>query len=206
MKAAAALRATLAGIRRSLSTHWQPALGAYPRLRTDDRFLLELTILPSFARRGEIRRTLFCGCAAYTQHYEDLFAGGEYWTIDPVVRRQRYGSAHHIVGKLEQLSQHDTDGPFDLIVCNGVLGWGINTPKEADEALSACHRALRPGGYLLLGWNDVFPRNRVKPEQIPALARFEHTPFEAFGARVRVRGSGRHVFDFYRKPADDPDH
>ncbi len=174
-------------------------------MHTDDRYLLELAILPSFARRGEVRRTLFCGCASYTRHYEDLFVGGDYWTIDPVVSRARYGSAHHIIGKLEQLARHDTDGPFDLIVCNGVLGWGINTHQQADEAFASCHRALRPGGYLLLGWNDVFPRNRVKPEEIPALARFEHTPFATFSARVRVRASGRHVFDFYRKPADDAD-
>jgi hypothetical protein len=50
----------------------------------------------------------------------------------------------------------------------------------------------------------VYPRNRVKPEKIPALARFEHTSFATFSSRVRVQGAGRHVFDFYRKPADGP--
>lgn len=59
---------------------------------------------------------------------------------------------------------------------------------------------MRAGGYLLLGWNDRYPRNQVRPEHVGALARFEHVPFGRYGARVPVAGWRRHVFDFYHKP------
>ena len=82
-----------------------------------------------------------------------------------------------------------------------MLGWGLNAPEDADTALAACHTHLRAGGDLLLGWNNIAPRNRVLPEDIPALRRFD--------AALSVRGKlpagqidapNRHVFDFYRKP------
>lgn len=184
-----------------------PALASLQLLRTilhtgraPDRVLLERELLPSLARLPRLRRALFVGCAAYTQHYGRLFPKVEYWTMDPDRRRQRYGCERHIIDRLENLSRHDTGGAFDLIVCNGVLGWGLNTRLQAERAFASCHERLRAGGYLLLGWNDRYPRNRVRPEDVGALARFEHVPFGRYGARVPVTGWRRHVFDFYRKP------
>jgi len=185
-----------------------PALAALQFLRNipqteraPDRALLELELLPSLARLPGLRRGLFVGCAAYTQHYGSLFPGVEYWTMDPDPQRQGYGAQRHIIDRLENLSRHDTGGAFDLIVCNGVLGWGLNTRLQAERAFAGCHARMRPGGYLLLGWNDRYPRNRVRPEDVGVLARFEHVPFGRYGARVPVAGWRRHVFDFYRKPA-----
>ena len=162
--------------------------------------MLEELILPTFALDQSIKRVLFCGCARYTQAYESLFPHSEYWTLDPSPRRQRFGSKLHIVDRLEALNRHAV-GPFDLIICNGVLGWGIRDPEQAEAAIRASHAALVPGGCLLLGWNDVAPRNRVRPEHIAALAAFTPAPLARLGARVRVPGWHRHVFDFYRKSA-----
>ena len=162
--------------------------------------MLEQVILPEYARRADVGRVLFVGCAAYTQAYQNLFAQREYWTIDPVPHRSRYGSQRHIVDRLENLGQYVTPGYFDLIVCNGVLGWGLNNANDADAAFAACHRQLRDGGELVLGWNDVAPRNRVVPSHLPALTRFEAHVFGPLQtARWRVAVGHRHVFDFYRK-------
>lgn len=184
-----------------------PALASLPFLRTNprtggapDRSLLERELLPLLARLPGLRRALFVGCAAYTQHYGSLFPEVEYWTMDPDPRRQCYGAERHIIDRLENLSRHATGGAFGLIVCNGVLGWGLNTRLQAERAFASCHERLQAGGYLLLGWNDRYPRNRVRPEEVGALARFEHVPFGHYGARVLVVGWRRHVFDFYRKP------
>ena len=190
----------IAGIGRTLDVALQAAAGAAPRRRSAARQLLEELILPTFALDRSIKRVLFCGCAPYTQAYESLFPHSEYWTLDPSPRRLRFGSKLHIVDRLEALKRHAV-GPFDLIICNGVLGWGIRDPEQAEAAIRASHAALAPGGYLLLGWNDVAPRNRVRPEHIAALAAFTPAPLARFGARVRVPGWHRHVFDFYRKSA-----
>ncbi len=176
-------------------------LGHSALRQTEDRRLLEQVILPAYARRADIERVLFVGCAAYTQPYGALFSGREYWTIDPVLRRRRYGSEHHIVDRLENLGIHVRDGHFDLIVCNGVLGWGLNSPADADAAFAACHRHLREGGELVLGWNDIEPRNRIVPDDLPSLRRFETRVFDPLqSARNRVDVPHRHVFDFYLKP------
>ena len=184
-----------------------PALASLQFLRTipytehaSDRTLLERELLPSLARLPGLRRCLFVGCAAYTQQYGLLFPGVEYWTMDPDPRRQCFGAQRHIIDRLENLSRHDTGGAFDLIVCNGVLGWGLNTRRQAEHAFAGCHARMRAGGHLLLGWNDRYPRNRVRPEDLGALSRFEHVPVGRYGARVPVAGWRRHVFDFYRKP------
>ena len=192
---------SLQGLLRTVVLAARRALGLPALLRTEDRRILEQVILPEYARRRDIARVLFVGCAAYTQHYGEIFDGREYWTIDPVARRRRYGSERHIVDQLQNLGTHVPPGYFDLVVCNGVLGWGLNAPEDANTALAACHTHLRAGGDLLLGWNDIAPRNRVLPEDIPALRRFDAALLGSWQvARWAIDAPNRHVFDFYRKP------
>ena len=190
------------GLWRSVVQAGRRALGLPSQLHTEDRRILEQVILPQYANRSDIGRILFVGCAAYTQGYARLFAGREYWTIDPVPRRRRYGSDRHIVDALQNLGSHVRAEYFDLIVCNGVLGWGLNALADADAALAACFVHLRSRGELVLGWNDVAPRNRVLPEDVPSVKRFESNAFgTARIARWRVEGANQHVFDFYRRPS-----
>ena len=200
---ASAVVSTVQGALRTVMLAGRRALGLPAQLHTADRRILEQQILPEYARRPDIARILFVGCAPYTQRYGELFGGREYWTIDPVARRRRYGSERHIVDTLQNLGSHGAPGYFDLIVCNGVLGWGLNTPSDADAAFDACFNRLRAGGDLLLGWNDIAPRNRVQPEDIPALRRFDSLNFGASqSARRVVDAPNRHVFNFYQKPLE----
>ena len=192
---------TIQGLLRTVVLAARRALGLPALLRTEDRRILEQVILPEYARRPDIARVLFVGCASYTQTYGEIFCGREYWTIDPVARRRRYGSERHIIDQLQNLGTHVQPGYFDLIVCNGVLGWGLNALDDADTAFAACHTHLRPGGDLLLGWNDVAPRNRVLPQDIPAVQRLDASRFGSRHAdRWAIDAPNRHVFNFYRKP------
>ena len=199
--AVAAVVSSIQGLWRSVIHAARRVMGLPSRRHTEDRRILEQVILPEYATRPEISRILFVGCAAYTQQYGQFFPGREYWTIDPVARRRQYGSSHHIVDTLQNLGNHVAPDYFDLILCNGVLGWGLNTPADADAALTTCYSHLRPGGELLVGWNDISPRNRVAPEDIPALRQFETRPFgSAQLTRWKVAAANHHVFDFYRRP------
>jgi len=197
-----AVVSSIQGLWRSVVHACRRTIGLPSQLHTEDRRVLEQVILPEYAGRSDIARVLFVGCAAYTQQYGRLFGNREYWTIDPVERRRRYGSERHIVDTLQNLGRHLEPGYFDLIVCNGVLGWGINALADADAAFAACFTHLRERGELLIGWNDVAPRNRVLPGDIPAVKCFEPSTFgTARVARWQVDATNRHVFDFYRKPA-----
>jgi SAM-dependent methyltransferase len=194
--------AALQGALRSASDWLMDIAGRPVRRRSADRRFLEEAILPALSRRGDVRSVLFVGCARYTRHYEALFPNAEYWTIDPDPRRRRWGARRHIVDRLERLDGHRIGDTFDLIVCNGVLGWGLNRRADAESAFQACHRALCAGGHLVLGWNDVAPRNAVRPDTVQALGRFAPCVLHGVGGPVvRIDAPNRHVFEFYRKPS-----
>lgn len=147
---------------------------------------------------------LWVGCAPYTKAYEALFGAAEYWTLDKRPSARPCGAARHVVARLEDLARRAPPEHFDVILCNGVLGWGLDAAAPIERAFDACHRALRPGGHLLLGWNDVWPRDRVPPDRIAALTRFERAVFVPLQAsRMRTAAANRHIYEFFVKPGAD---
>ena len=199
--------AALQGALRSAHDLLMDLTGQPVRRPSADRQYLEHEVLPALARRADVRCVLFVGCARYTRHYEAMFTNAEYWTMDPDPRRQRWGARRHILDRLERLGRHRPEASFDLIVCNGVLGWGLNERDAAEAAFAACHAALRPGGTLIVGWNDIRPHNAVRPDSLRSLRRFHRAPVGAGRApQVRIGVPHRHVFDFYRKPGDTEGH
>lgn len=180
----------------------QAATGRETSLDTEDRRVLETVVIPYFRERAS--RVLFVGCDWYTQHYRRLFAEQEYWTIDKDPERRRYGAERHIVGPLAELGRHAA-GPFDVVLCNGVFGWGLDDPAEVEASFEACRAALAPGGVLVVGWNDVPAKRPFPLESSAALGRFERWAFPPFGTwRHLTATAQRHTFDFYRKPVEGP--
>lgn len=168
---------------------------------TPDRAVLENVIFPYYQLSDEHRSLLFVGCDWYTTGYARRFALKSYATIDPDRARARYGAPRHAIAPMSLLGDHHPSASLDVVFCNGVIGFGLDDPAEADASFSAAFDALRPGGHFILGWNDV-PRHRpFELSGIPALARFEPLVFAPLRtARHRVAHDIGHVFDFYRKP------
>ncbi len=170
-------------------------------MRTLDREILENTIIPFFVARG-VRRVLFVGTDWFTKHYERFFAGIDYWTIEIEPRRRRFGAAQHIVGSLEHLDQYFPKAHFDLILCNGVFGWGLDERASCELAFQKCYDGLRDEGILMLGWNDVPEHRPFLLESIHSLARFARFEDSPFGAwRYLTPTLSRHTYDFYTKHA-----
>ncbi len=169
-------------------------------LGTNDRTVLERKILPWLSAQPSLPRVLFVGCAWYTYGYRKWFPAQTYWTFDYNPKKKIFGSQLHIVDSLTNLTAHFGPGSLDLVICNGVFGWGLNDPEEVESAFSAVHRCLRPGGMFLLGWNDVPKRRPVPLENIRALQGFSPAKIEPLGAsQYRVRGSKHHVYNLYAK-------
>jgi len=180
---------------------WHAVVGGDVSLSTDDRRVFETIVMPYFAARPEFQRVLFVGCDWYTAHYGRIFAGREYWTLEKDPGRRKFGSANHITDALQNLPAHVKPGFFDLVLCNGVLGWGLNDPEEAERSLEACRVALRPGGVLVLGWNDVPEKRVLSLAESKSLARFEPLVLPALGAASHVTATGnRHTFNFFVRP------
>jgi len=172
--------------------------------RPRDRRLLEDVILAHHAARPPPRSVLFVGVARGQRDYPSLFRGHRFITADLDPASARYGSSqgHHIACASE-LDRCLDAASFDLAVMNGVIGWGLNDAAVADRAMGGLHRLLRPGGELVLGWNERPGRRPFDPLALPAMRRFEACVFEPLGSGlVDVPGWRRHRYAFFRRPAD----
>lgn len=170
------------------------------RLATPDRIFLEDVVVPFFTARDDVRAVLDIGVDWYTRSYPRLFNKQEYWTIDMDPDKGQFATANHHTGSMTQLTDFFPAGKFDLVLCNGVVGWGLNDPADVARALEECARVLRPGGWLVLGWNDR------EGHQVPGLLGImaEHfRPFvhPAVGTDHHITDTSySHRYDFFRRP------
>lgn len=172
-------------------------------LNSPDRLVLEDEIIPYFISHSEYHRILFVGCDWYTKHYRKLFRNKEYWTIEIEEWKKKYATEKHIVDALQNLSLHIEDGFFDVIIYNGVFGHGINTKEDTEESFNQCFKALREGGILVFGWNNV-PQYTPIPvtTECENLQKFQPYFFEPLSTSEYLvpNTEYRHTFHFYQKP------
>jgi hypothetical protein len=170
------------------------------RITSNDRSILEEVILPYFATSRGCQKILFVGCAAYTQWYGELFQHKEYWTIDPKRGKRKYGSKRHIVDSIAHVGKYVAKGYFDVILINGVIGFGLNRVGDIEQAVDACYQVLARQGIMLVGWNDTTRRTPIDIRAIHAISKFREHAFEPLQTcHYRTEGSHRHTFSFYRK-------
>jgi SAM-dependent methyltransferase len=176
-------------------------LGLPTPLNTTDRMVLEQAIFPHYARDPQIRRMLFVGCGTYTAHYQRrFFPTQDFWTIEPDPGAARHGAQQHVVAPLEALEQHFPENHFDLVICNGVFGWGLDGHEQCEAAFSQVHSRLKSDGHFLFGWDDVPRRTPVPLETLVSLTRFQPYRFPPLGASRYVTDTPyRHTYAFYRK-------
>ena len=171
-------------------------------IHTEDRRILEHVIFPHFLADPAIRRVLFVGVDSYTGHYPRYFAHLDYWTLEPNPELARFGARQHVVAPLEELAEHFPSRYFDLILCNGVYGWGLDTKAQCEAAFAQCYECLARGGQIVVGWNDIPGRRPVPFDQIESLRSLERCFFAPLGSwRFVTDTPYRHIFDFYRRPA-----
>lgn len=180
------------------------ASSATGRIESADRELLEQRILPAYAARARRQTILFIGCDRSTRHYPRRFEEmarqrSVFWTLDIDPRKARYGAARHIVAAAQDLSAHVAPGSLDVVICNGVLGFGLNDRPSFEAAMRECLHALRAGGELILGWNNVAAYAPFDPSQVMFELGFERCEQESpLGHwRVETATPTRHTYDAY---------
>ena len=165
--------------------------------RQTDRSYFRRTILPAIPAGG-FRKALFVGVRGYTRSYERWFreAGIEFWTSDIDPAAQRYGAkGRHAVADVRDLDQTFLPGSFDLVILNGVFGWGVNEPQGMQQTLRAIAHVLQPNGMLLVGWNhDRSP----DPTDMAMLENFEVAAPGGLPAR-KAFPDVTHVYSWYRR-------
>jgi len=178
------------------------AVGGGDRIRTEDRMLLEDMLLPAYASEPAVGELLFVGCESYTRSYADAFGPGRFRTIDIDPAQARHGTPDHIVAPIQDVARHVAAASLDVVVMNGVYGWGVDDRPGLTAALTAVATVLKPGGRLVLGWNDVPVLGPFDPEPVVIEAGLERDPTSPLGAwRVATDTPTRHTFDAYRRTA-----
>ena len=168
---------------------------------SDDRTILECQIIPYYQLAADFRRILFIGTDWYTHGYNRLFRMKDFTTIDPDPAKAQYGARQHIRAPMQSIPEHFAAGSLDLVLCNGVVGWGLNQADQAEVAFRACFDALRPGGHLIIGWNDLPAHRPFRLSEIRSLAPFAPLTFGPLKtAERRVDNEWRHTFSFFAKP------
>jgi len=185
---------------QSLLRSMTMALGMDLYKHTEDRRVLEKEIFPYFVSLPHFSKILFVGCAWYTKGYKTIFQNQDYITleIDPV--ESKYGAKKHIIDSLENINRHFQEGELDLIVCNGVFGWGLNDKPSVEAAFQGCYRSLRPGGIFILGWNDIPERRPFLLAECRSLKLFHPFVFPPLStAQYLTTTSNRHTYNFFVK-------
>lgn len=160
-----------------------------------DRVILVREILPVFAQRGG--RILWVGCRRYTDDYPAILEakGGECWTTDIDPEAAAFGRAgRHRTGDLTVIDTVFPDQRFDAVLCNGVIGHGVDAPDAQRRAMAAMAAILHPGGLLLLGWNT----DKVDDPRRSGVTDGLFEPVEAPGLPSRREVSdSTHVYDLF---------
>ena len=107
----------------------------------------------------------------------------------------------HIVDSIENLDRHCDPGYLDVIICNGVLGFGLNQKETAERAFSQGSKCLRPCGVLIHGWDDETPP--LIPfciEELQSLRQFVPHHFEPLSASTySLKPDYDYIFSFFEK-------
>lgn len=123
--------------------------------RLPSRIYLREAVIPALAAAG-YRRMLFVGTRSYNRSaYEACVRQGlSVWSIDLDPAASAHGAPDgHLIGNICDIDKLAGGRTFDVIMFNGVLGWGLNTAAETRAALGAMVKVAAPGALLFVGWN-----------------------------------------------------
>ena len=123
--------------------------------RLPSRIFLARTVVPALAA-DQRRRMLAVGTRSYVRPFYQACteAGIAVWSIDLDPAAAEHGApAGHMIGNICDIESLAAGKTFDVILFNGVLGWGLDDADEAVRALEAMKKVAEPGAVILVGWN-----------------------------------------------------
>ncbi len=143
------------------------------------------------------RKAVFVDRERYIRHYGNWFRGTptEYWTVDVDPEAAAWGEpGRHLTYDVQEIDAGMPPGGVDIVFMNGVLGFVMNAKPAKEHAVAALRRVLRPGGTLMVRWNDNPPNKDPKElDNINSLFGFRSTL--PLSRRIQTPGTF-HVFEF----------
>jgi hypothetical protein len=178
-----------------------------------DRRYMEEAILPAVAALRP-RVLLDVGLQPYTAHYGRFFGPEtERWTLDVDPASARLGvPGRHIEADALDVESRFAPGSLDVLLFNGILGFGLDRLDDEERMLRIAHRLLRADGWLLVGWDrtpagELLVASATPPAEgtrardplaLDAVRElFVHAGPGGLPAR-RVFDDSSHVYDWFR--------
>jgi hypothetical protein len=156
------------------------------RIRAKEcRVWFEETALPAMVKRGT--KVLFVGVAPYTWAVLGKLRrrGALLTTIDRDPSMALWGAPRHVSASVLDPPASLIPGDFDLVCCNGLIGYGIDTEPEVALLARTMGLMAREGGLLFIGWHvprtslplrDIFEAGISGGQEELQLPRFVHFP------------------------------
>jgi SAM-dependent methyltransferase len=167
----------------------------YERPKFEDRDILERIIFPHILSYYAPQTVLDIGREGYTQFYNRFFRHSELWTLDYDPENEEFGANNHITDDVANLRKYFDENYLDLIIMNGVFGWGVNKEEHVQDTFNAFYEVLKPGGILILGWND----DVVPLKKIEGLNKLKPLTLKPFDDNQTKCINGTHFYNFYIK-------
>jgi SAM-dependent methyltransferase len=179
---------------------WLIPWGVDIRKRRNDRKLLEQIIFPEILRTPQYQTILFVGCAWYTLHYPRIFGDRNFITMEISPEEAPYGGPTHIIDSCEHIDRHFPSNSLDVIVLNGVYGFGLNQLPAIEQTLRCIYDTLAPDGLFIFGWNDMPSTAPYEIERLTGLNAFEPYAFPPLATSIYESDpTNKHRYHFYRK-------
>jgi hypothetical protein len=203
------MRKFIYGLKRAafkISPSFAASLGISFRLNAPSRIFLERGVFGFINRlsapASSRPKCLFIGLDKHNWHYPRLLKV-DFYSIDIQPERAVYGSPGlHTVGDAAELTSHYGPESFDVIIANGLIGFGVDTQSDVEWLLWQCHCVMKPKGLLVLGYNETAERAPFAIDLEKDRLFVEITPDipDVHGSRHRIDDAYHHVYVFARKP------
>ncbi len=167
------------------------------RLR-EDRRVLEKEIIPRLKKALttlERQHVLSIGVDWHCLHYREFFPFPKYdfSTIDCDASKKPT-----IVCRMQEMHKHFPFEYLNIVLCNGVVGWGINDQEEVLKAFWSLFQAMSKGGVVVVGVDMLTTSGHLVANEIKE-AGFEPYWLKDVGTHFYTKTSYRHLYMFFQK-------
>lgn len=170
------------------------------RLTSKQRKFFDRELIPKYA--GKRKKILFIGVEWYNAWIFKKYKSSEWVSIDPESANIPYGAKNHVHGKFPRdfnISIHENS--FDVIFCNGVYGWGVNSKKDLELLMRGIHSLINPNGTCIFGYNTSKKNNPLTSELLNKLV----TSNFSINDTVTIQGNhdgDNHIFHMLKRKTD----
>ncbi len=172
----------------------------YPH-KSDNRRFLENDIfryLDSKWLANESTQCLFIGTDKRSWHYRSRFRA-KFFTIDNDPRKARYGARHHhTVGSAIELESYYVPDQFNVIIANGLIGFGVNEINQCDDLFAGLAAVIKRTGLLVLSYDNRPSHINFRLEDVKNYQLFEKFVPNNDGLEHSEYVFGDHIFVFLR--------